>query len=52
MPSLFVEKSFIYAIHGRILRVSGVPGGSVIKNLPAVQETQRLLFNCWVGKIP
>ena len=27
----------------------GFPGGSVVKNLPAMQ---RLRFNPWVGKIP
>ena len=26
----------------------GFPGSSVVKNLPAIQET----FNPWVGKIP
>jgi len=28
----------------------GFPGGSVVKNLPAMQEGHR--FNPWVGKIP
>ena len=30
----------------------GFPGGSVVKNLPAVQEMWRHRFNPWVGKIP
>ena len=30
----------------------GFPGGSVVKNLPAMQETWRHRFNPWVGKIP
>ena len=31
----------------------GFPGGSVVKNLPAVQETcRRCMFESWVGKIP
>ena len=30
----------------------GIPAGSVVKNLPAVQETRRLQFDPWVGKIP
>ena len=29
----------------------GFPGGSVVKNLPAVQEMQEREFNPWVGKI-
>ena len=29
----------------------GFPGGSVVKNLPAVQETLRRIFYPWVGKI-
>ena len=28
------------------------PGGSVVKNLPAMQETQRSRLNPWVWKIP
>jgi len=28
------------------------PGGSAAKNTPAAQETRRLKFNPWVGKIP
>ena len=28
------------------------PGGSVVKNLPAMQETQRCRLNPWVWKIP
>ena len=28
------------------------PSGSAVKNPPAVQETQRLWFHSWVGKIP
>ena len=28
------------------------PGGSVVKSLPEMQETQRLGFDPWVGKIP
>ena len=28
------------------------PGGSEVKNLPAMQETQRHRSNPWVGKIP
>ena len=31
---------------------AGFPGGSVVKNLPAVQETWRHRFNPWVRKIP
>ena len=30
----------------------GIPGGSEVKNLPVVQETQRHRFNPWVRKIP
>ena len=30
----------------------GFLGGSVVKNLPTMQETQKLRFNPWVGKIP
>jgi len=29
--------------------LSGFPGGSVVKNLPEVQETR---FDPWFGKIP
>ena len=29
----------------------GFPGGSVVKNSPAMQETQEMLFNPWAGKI-
>ena len=28
------------------------PSGSVVKNLPAMQETQEMWFNPWVGRIP
>ena len=31
---------------------AGFPGGSVVKNLPAMQETWRHRFNPWVRKIP
>ena len=27
-----------------LLRISGFPGGSVVKNLPTMQETQKMLF--------
>ena len=30
----------------------GFPGGGVVKNLPAIQEKQRLRFDPWVRKIP
>ena len=30
----------------------GFPGGSVVKNPPAMQETQETRFNPWVSKIP
>ena len=30
----------------------GFPGSSVVKNLSAMQETQRCGFHLWVGKIP
>ena len=30
----------------------GFPSGSVVKNPPAMQETQEMQFNPWVGKIP
>jgi len=29
-----------------------LPGSLVVKNLPAVQETQEMQFDPWVGKIP
>ena len=31
---------------------AGFPGGSVVKNPPAMQETWRHGFNHWVKKIP
>ena len=30
----------------------GFPGGAVVKNLPALQETPETWFVPWVGKIP
>ena len=30
----------------------GFPGGSVVKNMPAVQSHRRHRFDPWVGKIP
>jgi len=30
----------------------GLPGGSAVKNLPAVQSCRRLKFSPWVWKIP
>ena len=30
----------------------GFPSGSVVKNLPAMQELQRCKFRPWDGKIP
>ena len=30
----------------------GLPGGSVIKNPPAMQEMKETEFDPWVGKIP
>ena len=47
-----VETRFLRFIHSIICRLyllKGFPGGSVVKNPPAMQETQ---FNPWVGKIP
>ena len=32
--------------------VKGFPGSPVVKNLPAVQETQESRVQSWVGKIP
>ena len=41
------------AIIGIVYRVqAGFPGGSAAKNLPAIQETQEMQFDPWVGKIP
>ena len=31
---------------------TGCSGGSVVKNLPAVQERQEMEFDSWVRKIP
>ena len=40
------------AIIGIVYRVqAGFPGGSAAKNLPAIQETQEMQFDPWVGKI-
>ena len=32
--------------------VKGFPGSPLVKNLPAVQETQESRVQSWVGKIP
>ena len=29
-----------------------LPGGAVVKNLPAVQEMRKSEFNSWVGRVP
>ena len=40
------------AIIGIVYRVqAGFPGGSAVKNLPVIQETQEMQFHPWVGKI-
>ena len=40
------------AIIGIVYRVqAGFPGGSAVKNLPVMQETQEMQFDPWVGKI-
>ena len=33
-------------------RIWDFPGGSVVKNLPAVQEKQEIQFDLWVGRTP
>ena len=37
---------------GRICYGQDYPGGSVVKNLPAIQEPQETMFSPWFGKIP
>ena len=32
--------------------ITSIPGGSAVKNPPAMQETQRPRFNPWVRKVP
>ena len=32
--------------------LGGFPGGSVVKNPPAMQETKETWVQSWVGKIP
>ena len=39
--------AFLYCLTALLSR--GLPGGSAVKNLPAMQETR---FNPWVRKIP
>ena len=36
----------------QLMHSVGFPGGSVVKNLPAMQETQETGLDPWVGKIP
>ena len=41
-----------FLLNSSILKILlGFPGGSVVKNLPAIQETLRRIFHPWVGKI-
>ena len=41
-----------FLLNNSILKILlGFPGGSVVKNLPAIQETLRRIFHPWVGKI-
>ena len=37
---------------GRICYGQDYPGGSAVKNPPAMQESQETMFSPWVGKIP
>ena len=37
---------------GRICYGQDYPSGSVVKNLPAIQEPQETMFSPWFGKIP
>ena len=41
-----------FAVWAFIYMLEGFPDGSGIKNLPAVQETQRHGFHAWVRKMP
>ena len=42
-------RALALTLNNRKTWCEGLPGGSVVKNPPAMQETQ---FNPWVGKIP
>ena len=44
--------TFLMYIPTPCFPLHGFPSDSMVKNLPAVQKTQRHRFNPWVGKIP
>ena len=57
IPNSFSQDStFIHFmptfLWGRICYGQDYPGGSVVKNLPAIQEPQETMFSPWFGKIP
>ena len=50
------QHAFLSSIHpflgSSILKNEDFPDGAVVKNPPAMQETQRYRFSFWVRKIP
>ena len=42
----------LHTLYEYILNYMGFPGGSAVKNLPAMQKTLRFRFDPWVKKIP